>query len=253
MKHMNVTFKSPLSLGEGTGVRLFFRKLHLWLSLPFGIIITLICFSGAMLVFEYEVTKCVKPEAFRTEQVSEPKPSEEVRKPRRKVVPRDERLPFFRTMFRLHRWLLGNRPQPGGGIHWGKMVVGISTLLFVVVLVTGVVIWWPRTRKALVNSLKLPVRKGWRRFCYGLHVAGGMYALLLLLVMALTGLTWSFGWYREWFYEFFGVNKGWVYGVHVGSFGGMVTRVLWFLAALLGATLPLTGYYLWWKRVRRRR
>ena len=68
-----------------------------------------------MLVFEYEVTKCVKPEAFRTEQVSEPKPSEEVRKPRRKVVPRDERLPFFRTMFRLHRWLLGNRPQPGGG------------------------------------------------------------------------------------------------------------------------------------------
>ena len=182
-------------------MRTVFRKLHLWLSLPFGIIITLICFSGAMLVFEYEVTKCVKPEAFRTEQVSEPKPSEEVRKPRRKVVPRDERLPFFRTMFRLHRWLLGNRPQPGGGIHWGKMVVGVSTLLFVVVLVTGVVIWWPRTRKALVNSLKLPVRKGWRRFCYGLHVAGGMYALLLLLVMALTGLTWSFGWYREWFYE----------------------------------------------------
>ena len=55
MKHMNVTFKSPLSLGEGTGVRLFFRKLHLWLSLPFGIIITLICFSGAMLVFEADM------------------------------------------------------------------------------------------------------------------------------------------------------------------------------------------------------
>ena len=80
-----------------------------------------------------------------------------------------------------------------------------------------------------------------------------MYALLLLLIMALTGLTWSFGWYREWFYEFFGVDKRWVYGVHVGSFGGMITRILWFLAALLGATLPLTGYYLWWKRIRRRR
>ena len=28
-----------------------FEKIHLWLSVPFGLIITLICFSGAMLVF----------------------------------------------------------------------------------------------------------------------------------------------------------------------------------------------------------
>ena len=32
-----------------------FRKIHLWLSVPFGLLITLICFSGAMLVFETEV------------------------------------------------------------------------------------------------------------------------------------------------------------------------------------------------------
>ncbi len=32
-----------------------FRKIHLWLSVPFGVIITLICFSGAMLVFENEI------------------------------------------------------------------------------------------------------------------------------------------------------------------------------------------------------
>ena len=42
--------------------------------------------------------------------------------------------------------------------------------------------------------------------------------------------------------------KGWVYSVQVGSWGGIFTRVLWFLAAMLGATLPLTGYYLWIKR-----
>ena len=33
-----------------------FRQIHLWLSVPFGLIISLICFSGAMLVFENEVT-----------------------------------------------------------------------------------------------------------------------------------------------------------------------------------------------------
>jgi uncharacterized iron-regulated membrane protein len=45
-----------------------------------------------------------------------------------------------------------------------------------------------------------------------------------------------------------GKVRGWVYAVHVGSWGGVVTRILNMLAALLGATLPLTGYYLWIKR-----
>ena len=47
--------------------------------------------------------------------------------------------------------------------------------------------------------------------------------------------------------------RGWIYSVHVGSFGGLPTRLLWFVAAMLGALLPLTGYYLWYRRTRRRR
>ena len=116
-----------------------------------------------------------------------------------------QRSPFFSTMFFLHRWLLDSRPA-GDGIFWGKMIVGVSTLMFVFVLISGIVIWWPCTWKALKNSLKITARKGMARFWYGLHVAGGMYALLLILVMALTGLTWSFGWYRTAFYTVFGVD-----------------------------------------------
>lgn len=86
------------------------------------------------------------------------------------------------------------------------MIVGTSTLMFVFVLISGVVVWWPRTRKALKNSLKIVANKGWRRFWYDLHVAGGMYALVFLLAMALTGLTWSFQWYRTGFYKTFGVE-----------------------------------------------
>ena len=44
-----------------------------------------------------------------------------------------------------------------------------------------------------------------------------------------------------------------VYMVHTGSWLGGITRLLNFLAALIGATLPLTGYYLWIKRLWRRR
>ncbi len=372
-------------------MRKAFRNIHLWLSVPFGLIITLICFSGAMLVFEKEVTEWLRPGLYKVDAVGgKPLPMDELMtkasatlppgveatgitayadpgrtwqvslsKPRRasafidpytgEVKGRSERLPFFATMFSLHRWLLDSRPS-GDGVFWGKVVVGVSTLLFVFVLVSGIVIWWPRTRKALANSLKITVRKGGRRFWYGLHVAGGMYALLLLLAMALTGLTWSFGWYRTGFYALFGVEvkpsmghgnvaagqksggqkqsrgreegnrtahwqevydrlrqenpgaaqitiadgaasipacaygntrgtdrytfdartgeltgrtlyrtledsgkiRGWIYSVHVGSWGGYVTRILWFLAALLGATLPLTGYYLWLKRICRK-
>lgn len=274
------------------------------------------------------------------------------------VIGKSERMPFFSTMFRLHRWLLGTRNSNSDGIGWGKMIVGTSTLIFVFVLISGIIIWWPRTKRALANSLKISVNKGQRRLWHDLHVAGGMYALILLLVMALTGLTWSFGWYRTGFYKLFGAEvqqgghggdegrparpqggkmsgerpepkegkpmypgastfakwesvynqlksenpdyleisvsegkatvrldnfgnqraadnymfdnstgvigkktlyadgdisrklRGWIFSVHVGSWGGLFTRILWFLASLLGATLPLTGYYLWIKRLK---
>ncbi|KAB6149994.1 PepSY domain-containing protein [Bacteroides xylanisolvens] len=393
-----------------------FRKIHLWLSVPFGLIITLVCFSGAMLVFENEVNEWFRRDLYYVETVKEsPLPMDKLlekvattlpdsvsvtgvsissdpgrayqvslSKPRRaslyvdqytgEVKGKSERSGFFMFMFRMHRWLLDSMNPGNEGIFWGKMIVGVSTLLLVFVLISGIVIWWPRTRKALKNSLKITATKGWKRFWYDLHVAGGMYALIFLLAMALTGLTWSFPWYRTAFYKVFGVEvqqraaqgheqksdaqkrdtklathrekkregnevrkgersrrpennhsdmysvtspfvywqeiydklrrqnpeykqisissgtasvsfnrfgnqrasdrysfntdngeftetslyqhqdksgkiRGWIYSVHVGNWGGMFTRILTFIAALLGAALPLTGYYLWIKRL----
>ena len=48
-----------------------FRQIHLWLSVPFGLIITLICFSGAMLVFENEVNELSRPALYYVETVKE--------------------------------------------------------------------------------------------------------------------------------------------------------------------------------------
>lgn len=270
-----------------------FRKLHLWLALPFGVFITLICFSGAMLVFEKEVNRHVFPNLYTVRQVGPQRMPEEVlrdkvaatlpagvkverivfasdpqqtceaklSRPRHASVFVDpytgevkgshKRLPFFQTMFKLHRWLLDNRPAEGD-IYWGKRCVGISTLFFVFALLTGVGCWWPRSRTYLNESLKIPVTRGMRRALYGLHVAGGLYAFLFLLLMAVTGLTWSFSWYRTAFYDLFGLSfpesKGLVYALHVGAWGGTLTRMLYFVASLIGASLPLTGYYLWWRK-----
>ncbi|EJW98583.1 hypothetical protein, membrane [gut metagenome] len=271
-------------------------KFHAWLALPLGLVITLTCFSGAMLVFEQEVNQVVFAHLYRVDQPAFVRLSDEVLKekvaatlpagvkvvrlvkptapdrtyeaklsqPRHATLFVDpytgevkgshERLPFFQTMFRLHRWLLDSKPADGG-IYWGKLCVGISTLLFVGALLTGLLSWWPRNRTYLKESLRIPVRRGLRRWLYGLHVTGGVYAVVFLLLMALTGLTWSFPWYRTAFYELFGLSfpegKGLVYALHVGSWGGWVTRILYFITALIGMTLPLTGYYLWWRKRKR--
>lgn len=42
------------------------------------------------------------------------------------------------------------------------------------------------------------------------------------------------------------------YSVHVGSWGGMPMKILAFVAALLGGILPLTGYYMWLRRMVKR-
>lgn len=381
------------------------RKIHLWLSVPTGIIITLVCFSGAMLVFEKEITEAIKPELyFVKEAKGEPIPMQQLMekveetlpdsvsisgvtvfadstrtyqvslsKPRRasiyvnqytgEVTGRSERLPFFNTMFRLHRWLLGSSSSVG------KLLTGICTLVLVFILITGILMWLTNRNKPLKASLAIHVTKGWGRFWHDLHVAGGIYTTIFLLAMALTGLTWSFSWYRTGFYACFGVessekggahgeggnshgegrgsrgegryshgdgrnnhegkrgegrgfhrrspyrhwddvlnevalkNPGYqqitlkpevaevvsegrlsmraadkysydrrsgeitdvqlysagkkdtkvrsgVYMVHTGSWGGIITRILNFLAAFIGATLPLTGYWLWFRRKR---
>ena len=42
-----------------------FAKIHLWLSVPLGLVITVVCLSGAVLVFEGEITRALHPELYR--------------------------------------------------------------------------------------------------------------------------------------------------------------------------------------------
>lgn len=390
-------------------MRKIFAKIHLWLSIPLGIFISIICLTGAILVFEQEITQALNPELYRVKTTSgnTPLSPSELAEAINRQVPDTLQLtslqfaqdpekpvwagfknagkktlsvnpytgevngwsknyPFFQEVRKLHRWLL-DAPARKGEKSVGKVIVGITTLLMVVILISGLVIWIPLTTKALKNRLKISCTKGWRRFWYDSHVATGFYTLIFLLVMALTGLTWSFGWYRTAAYSLFGAApqametshghagkpqeadssqhrnrqdgdsktgrqarpdesdkassnqirlyqtwdrvlaglqrtypaytsikleqgsaqivtspegslrksdtarfqagngnitgittsdqapvsqkmKGYFYSFHTGSWGGIWTKILYFLAALLGGILPLSGYYLWYKK-----
>lgn len=230
-------------------MRKVIQKIHLWLSVPFGIIIFLTCFSGAMLVFEPEIhelcnhdiyyVKEVKEEAIpletlmqgvsatlpdsveitgvtisddasRTYQVSLSKPrraSMYVDQYSGQITGKYERGAFFQQMFYIHRWLLdGGNPKEGGIFH-GKLIVGISTLVFVIILITGIIVWIYRARKSFKRSLRISTKFGKTIFFKNLHVAGGMYIVVFVLAMAITGLTWSFDWWRTGFYKVFGVEQ----------------------------------------------
>lgn len=53
-------------------MRKFFAKVHLWLSIPFGIIIAIVCLTGAILVFETEILELGYPSRYFVKKVKEP-------------------------------------------------------------------------------------------------------------------------------------------------------------------------------------
>jgi uncharacterized iron-regulated membrane protein len=35
---------------------------------------------------------------------------------------------------------------------------------------------------------------------------------------------------------------------HTGRWGGLLTRIIYCLAAIIGGLMPWSGYYIWWKK-----
>lgn len=98
---------------------------------------------------------------------------------------------FFQTVLSLHRNLALGKT--------GKQIVGISVLIFVFLLISGLILWWPRSWKWRTLKTSLLVR--WRakpfQVILGLHKVFGFYALLLLLLMAITGLYITYPWMKN--------------------------------------------------------
>jgi uncharacterized iron-regulated membrane protein len=85
----------------------------------------------------------------------------------------------------------------------GRPIVNYGTLTFIIVLVSGLFIWFPRTRKALRirTWFKWNKKTGRRRKIYDLHTIVGFYVSTLLLILALTGMVWGIKWYSNGLYR----------------------------------------------------
>lgn len=369
-----------------------FKKLHKWLAIPVGIIISVTCLTGAILVFQDEILEFANPKHYFVDEGD-----------KKQAIPLDELVPMvnakldsnsvasvkipsdpnrtytmtlkegfrvsafvnpytgeitgyykfrenpFFTVMSIHRWLMdGSRTT-------GKYAVGISTLLFVIILITGFILWVPREWKK--SRFKIQFRKGRKRLMFDLHNVLGAYACLVLLICALSGLMWSFDWYRSGVFGLFGAEDprggrggghgqaqnqqgrgegrgqqggdkkerkeintaswekvyttlvgdnpenqyiriengkaavrqkymanaratdeyifdrkgeitesklyndqasgskiwGWTYSLHVGSYWGIWSKIFTFIASLIGASLPITGYYLFIKKRKKKK
>ncbi len=252
----------------------FWRNIHLYLSLAAGIVIMIVCFTGATLVFEKELQMSIYPERYTVtpgekrvdldatvaalkqkvkgasvssvKVYSNPERSLELtyseekkhaeggerqkmkeKKSSKKGDHKKEdgkkengkkpeagkggggsqaffnpytgelislythRNSFFFTMFSLHRWLLA------GDV--GKLIVGISTSIFLFIILTGLILWWPRTKAKLKQHLTLKWA-GWKRINHDLHIVIGFYTSIFLFAFAFTGLAWSFEWFNNGIY-----------------------------------------------------
>jgi uncharacterized iron-regulated membrane protein len=98
---------------------------------------------------------------------------------------------FFFQMMALHRWLLG------GNDSVGKIIMGVSTFLFMFILITGIILWWPRTRKIMLQRLKIKKDAGFKRLNHDLHIVLGFYSSIFLFIFAFTAMNWSFEWFND--------------------------------------------------------
>lgn len=74
----------------------------------------------------------------------------------------------------------------------GKWVVGVSVIIFMVIMITGLVLWWPKRKSDRKRSFTIKWGGRWRRVNYDLHNVLGFYATSIAIILSITGLAIAF-------------------------------------------------------------
>ncbi len=211
-----------------------FRKaitwLHLWPGLISAIIVTFVCLTGTIVVYCDEIMELsagkarfveeVKPQRLPAEKLIEilkkelpgkrqpsymvvykdPKRSVRINMFSRedglsmvyidpysgKILKEDRTIYFFYITAHLHNSLLLGKT--------GQWIVDIAVIIFLLELITGLILWWPRrwNKPTVQNSFKIKWKAPFKRLNYDLHKVLGFYALAIILVLSCTGLIIAF-------------------------------------------------------------
>ena len=211
------------------------NRLHLWLGLSSGLVVFIVAVTGCIYAFQAEIKELTYSFMAVEPQEKAVLPPSEISKIAEDAFPeghlhailyptkeksvqaiffsygegfdhyqiayinpysgellklKDEYADFFRIVLDGHfyLWLPPEIGQP---------VVASFTLVFLFMVISGLILWWPKKKKNLKQSLKIKWSARWRRKNYDLHQVLGFYAMTFALVFAITGLVWGFLWFRD--------------------------------------------------------
>lgn len=95
---------------------------------------------------------------------------------------------FLYAIEKLHRYLLAGKNSIG------STLVSISTLIFLFVLITGLILWWPETKNIMRQRIKIKWGASKKRLIHDLHIVTGFYTSFFMIIIVLTGLIMTFKW-----------------------------------------------------------
>lgn len=156
---------------------------------------------------------------------------------------------------RLHDDLLMDRVT-------GRKVNAIGGILFLVMVVSGIFIWW-QGRRRWADGLQIKSAST-HSFNWQLHSFLGFWSLLLMFVWGLTAIYFAFPQPFDFIIdamdadlEDFERPDAWLrflINLHFGRFRGSWPWLpyLWILLGLIPAVMFITGFILWYKRVLKR-
>jgi uncharacterized iron-regulated membrane protein len=101
-----------------------------------------------------------------------------------KTVGEEDR--FMRLVFHLHGELKAG--------DWGSYLVEIAACWAIMMLLTGLYLWWPRAARGLAGVLYPRLRSGKRIFWRDIHAVAGIWVSVLALFLIATGLPWAKFW-----------------------------------------------------------
>lgn len=206
-------------------------KLHLWLGLGSGLIVLFLGITGCILAFQKEIELVTIPAQFTQERNQPYLPPSVIKEAAEKVLPGKHihgiaygqpgksAIVSFYNEDPEYYYLVFADPYTANVLDvrnmdddffafildghfylWlphevGQPIVASATLIFVVMMITGLVLWWPKNKPATKQRFKIKWNARWKRVNYDLHNVLGFYITWVAIFIALTGLVWGFQWF----------------------------------------------------------
>lgn len=224
-------------------------KIHLWLGLSSGIIVFIIAITGCLYAFQEEIQNITEEYRFVKEQNVNFLPPSKLVGIAKKELPNkllhaikyNEKNNAVEAEFYQYEpsyyYTVFINPYTGKVLKtvnheegffafildghfnlWlpheiGQVVVSVATLIFLVLLVSGLILWYPKNKNAAKQRFSFKWKKGtkWKRKNYDLHNITGFYILIIGIIFAITGLVWGFEWFAYSYYKVSGGEKSLIY------------------------------------------